>query len=47
MLGVLAYLVAKPRASVRIEEGPRIAAIGADGEPDLPARPAVLPRGTA
>ncbi len=36
MLGALAYFVAKPRASVRIEEGPRIAATGEDGSPIFP-----------
>ncbi len=33
MLGSLIYLIRKPRASVAIVEGPRLAEIAADGEP--------------
>lgn len=33
MLGSLVYLIRKPRASVSIVEGPRLAEIGADGQP--------------
>jgi hypothetical protein len=33
MLGSLIYLMRKPRASVSIVEGPRLAEIGADGQP--------------
>jgi hypothetical protein len=36
MLGVLAYQATKPRTKVSIVEGPRIAAIGADGQPIFP-----------
>ncbi len=39
-LGVLAwfvFFVRRPRAGVRVEEGPRSAAIGPDGAPDYPA----------
>jgi len=36
VLGVLAYQVAKPRTSVKIEEGPELARIGADGNPIFP-----------
>jgi hypothetical protein len=35
-LGTLIYLVRKPRVSVRFEEGPRVAEIGADGQPIFP-----------
>ena len=31
------YLVRKPRVKVRLEEGPRIAEIGPDGQPSFPA----------
>jgi hypothetical protein len=36
-LGTLIYQVRKPRVSVKFEEGPRVAAIGADGQPVFPA----------
>ena len=36
MLGAMAYLISKPRATVRIEEGPEIARVGADGKPIFP-----------
>ncbi len=36
MLGILAYQVTKPRTSVRIEEGPHLATVGADGQPIFP-----------
>jgi hypothetical protein len=36
MLGILVYQVRKPRVKVDLVEGPRIAAIGADGEPVFP-----------
>jgi hypothetical protein len=36
MLGILVYQVAKPRTSVKVEEGPEIARIGADGNPIFP-----------
>ena len=36
MLGILAYQVTKPRTSVRIEEGPQLATVGADGQPIFP-----------
>ena len=36
MLGVLAYQATKPRTKVSTIEGPRIAAIGADGQPIFP-----------
>lgn len=35
-LGTLIYLARKPRVSVRFEEGPRVAEIGADGQPIFP-----------
>ena len=35
-LGTVIYLVRKPRVSVRFEEGPRVAEIGADGQPIYP-----------
>ncbi len=35
-LGILIYQLRKPRAKVRYEEGPRIAEIGADGQPIFP-----------
>jgi hypothetical protein len=37
VLGTLVYLVRKPRARVALVEGPRIAEVGADGEPVFPA----------
>ena len=37
VLGALVYQVTKPRARVVTIEGPRIAAIGEDGEPAFPA----------
>jgi hypothetical protein len=37
LLGSLIYLVRKPRTSVATVEGPRIAEIGADGQPAFPA----------
>ena len=36
MLGMLAYLVTKPRASVQIEEGAQVAKTAANGEPIFP-----------
>ncbi len=36
VLGTLIYQVRKPRVSVRFEEGPRVAEIGADGQPVFP-----------
>jgi hypothetical protein len=36
ILGILVYQVAKPRTKVRTEEGPKIARIGADGQPIFP-----------
>jgi hypothetical protein len=36
ILGIFIYQVAKPRTKVRIEEGPEIARIGADGQPIFP-----------
>ena len=36
MLGMMAYLITKPRASVRIEEGPQVARIGDNGQPVFP-----------
>jgi hypothetical protein len=36
MLGMLAYQVAKPRTSVKLEDGPEVARIGADGNPIFP-----------
>jgi hypothetical protein len=36
ILGVFIYQVAKPRTKVRIEEGPEVARIGADGQPIFP-----------
>jgi hypothetical protein len=36
VLGALAYLVTKPRASVRIDEGAEVARTGADGKPIFP-----------
>jgi hypothetical protein len=36
ILGIFVYQVAKPRTKVRIEEGPEIARIGADGQPIFP-----------
>lgn len=35
-LGVLIYQIRKPRVKVRVVEGPRIAEMGADGEPIFP-----------
>ncbi len=35
-LGILIYQIRKPRVKVRVVEGPRVAAIGADGEPIFP-----------
>lgn len=35
-LGTVVYLARKPRVSVRFEEGPRVAEIGADGLPIFP-----------
>ncbi|HET7169530.1 MAG TPA: hypothetical protein VFI69_10050 [Candidatus Limnocylindrales bacterium] len=35
-LGILIYQLRKPRVKVRLEEGPQVAAIGADGEPIFP-----------
>ena len=35
-LGTVIYLVRKPRVKVAYEEGPRVAEIGADGEPVFP-----------
>ena len=36
MLGTLAYQVSKPRTKVTFVEGPRVAQIGANGEPIFP-----------
>ena len=36
MLGIMAYQVSKPRSKVTFVEGPRLAEIGADGEPIFP-----------
>jgi hypothetical protein len=36
ILGMLVYQLAKPRTKVRIEEGPQVARIGADGQPIFP-----------
>ena len=35
-LGTLIYLARKPRVNVRFEEGPRVAEVGADGQPIFP-----------
>jgi hypothetical protein len=35
-LGIVVYLVRKPRVKVTYEEGPKVAPIGADGEPVFP-----------
>lgn len=35
-LGTLIYLVRKPRVRVGYQEGPRLAPMGPDGEPDFP-----------
>jgi hypothetical protein len=35
-LGTVVYLARKPRVNVRFEEGPRVAEIGADGQPVFP-----------
>ena len=35
-LGVFIYILKKPRVRVRYQEGPRVAEIGADGEPIFP-----------
>jgi hypothetical protein len=35
-LGTFIYLIRKPRVKVAFEEGPRVADIGADGEPIFP-----------
>lgn len=37
MLGIVGYQIAKPRTSVRFVEGPRVAEIGAGGQPIFPA----------
>ena len=43
-LGIVIYQLRKPRVKgVAFEEGPTVAAIGADGRADLPARTATLP----
>lgn len=36
VLGTVIYQLRKPRVSVRFEEGPRVAEIGADGQPIFP-----------
>lgn len=36
ILGIFVYQVAKPRTKVRVEEGPEVARIGADGQPIFP-----------
>jgi hypothetical protein len=36
VLGIVAYQLTKPRAHVRIEEGPQVAQVGADGQPIFP-----------
>ena len=33
LLGILVYQLARPRAKLSIEEGPRVARMGADGQP--------------
>lgn len=35
-LGIVIYQLRKPRTSMRLEDGPRVAEIGADGEPIFP-----------
>ncbi|MGH2474134.1 MAG: hypothetical protein ACRDIL_02630 [Candidatus Limnocylindrales bacterium] len=35
-LGIVIYQLRKPRVKVRLEEGPQVARIGADGEPIFP-----------
>jgi hypothetical protein len=37
LLGTVVYQLRKPRVSVRFVEGPRVAEIGADGQPIFPA----------
>jgi hypothetical protein len=36
ILGILAYQVTRPRPKLRVEEGPRVAQMGADGRPIFP-----------
>ena len=36
MLGILAYQATRPRAKLRLEEGPQVARAGADGQPIFP-----------
>jgi hypothetical protein len=36
LLGMLIYLVRKPRLKMQFEEGPRVAELGADGQPIFP-----------
>jgi hypothetical protein len=36
ILGIFVYQVAKPRTKVRVEEGPHVARVGADGQPIFP-----------
>jgi hypothetical protein len=36
MLGILAYQISKPRAKLKVEEGPQVARIGAGGQPVFP-----------
>jgi hypothetical protein len=36
ILGIFVYQMAKPRTKVRVEEGPQVARIGADGQPIFP-----------
>jgi hypothetical protein len=36
MLGIVAYQVTKPRAHLKLAEGPQIARLGADGQPIFP-----------
>ena len=36
VLGIFIYQVTKPRTKVRVEEGPEVARIGADGQPIFP-----------
>jgi hypothetical protein len=36
VLGVLIYQVARPRPKLKIEEGPQVARVGADGQPIFP-----------
>ena len=36
-LGTFIYILKKPRVKVRYQEGPKVAEIGADGEPIFPA----------